>query len=64
MYRKYRIVQSIASSVSQYESYRDQVYRYTPSQDKIYGKCIWEVKIERGEQNMHTHIHIFIYELM
>ena len=30
MYRKYRIVESIASSVSQYESYRDQVYRYTP----------------------------------
>ena len=31
MYRKYRIVEGIASSVSQYESYRDQVYRYTPS---------------------------------
>ena len=31
MYRKYRIVENIASSVSQYESYRDQVYRYTPS---------------------------------
>ena len=31
MYRKYRIVECIASSVSQYESYRDQVYRYTPS---------------------------------
>ena len=31
MYRKYRIVESIASSVSQYESYRDQVYRYTPT---------------------------------
>ena len=30
MYRKYRIVESIASSVSQYESYRDLVYRYTP----------------------------------
>ena len=30
MYRKYRIVESIASNVSQYESYRDQVYRYTP----------------------------------
>ena len=30
MYRKYRIVESIANSVSQYESYRDQVYRYTP----------------------------------
>ena len=30
MYCKYRIVESIASSVSQYESYRDQVYRYTP----------------------------------
>ena len=29
MYRKYRIVESIASSVSQYVSYRDQVYRYT-----------------------------------
>ena len=32
MYRKYRIVESIASSVSQYESYRDQVYRYTPNE--------------------------------
>ena len=31
MYLKYRIVENIASSVSQYESYRDQVYRYTPS---------------------------------
>ena len=31
MYRKYRIVEGIASSVPQYESYRDQVYRYTPS---------------------------------
>ena len=31
MYRKYRIVECIASSVSQYESYRDQVYRYTPT---------------------------------
>ena len=30
MYRKYRIVECIARSVSQYESYRDQVYRYTP----------------------------------
>ena len=30
MYRKYRIVESIESSVSQYKSYRDQVYRYTP----------------------------------
>ena len=33
MYRKYRIVESIASSVSQYESYRDQVYRYTPTNE-------------------------------
>ena len=33
MYHKYRIVECIASSVSQYESYRDQVYRYTPSYD-------------------------------
>ena len=33
MYRKYRIVESITSSVSQYESYRDQVYCYTPRQD-------------------------------
>ena len=31
MYRKYRIVESIANSVSQYESYRDQVYCYTPT---------------------------------
>ena len=29
MCRKYRIVESIASSVSQYKSYSDQVYRYT-----------------------------------
>ena len=35
MYRKYRIVDSIASSVSQYESYRDQVYRYTPTSESI-----------------------------
>ena len=35
MYRKYRIVESIASSVSQYESYRDQVYRYTPTQEGL-----------------------------
>ena len=35
MYRKYRIVECIASSVSQYESYRDQVYRYTPIHDEI-----------------------------
>ena len=31
MYRKYRIVESIANSVSQYESYRDRVYPYTPT---------------------------------
>ena len=31
MYRKYCIVESIGSSVSQYKSCRDQVYRYTPS---------------------------------
>ena len=35
MYRKYRIVESIASCVSQYESYRDQVYRYTPSKNWV-----------------------------
>ena len=35
MYRKYRIVENIASSVSQYESYRDQVYRYTPTKGAI-----------------------------
>ena len=35
MYCKYRIVESIASSVSQYESYRDQVYRYTPNNERI-----------------------------
>ena len=33
MYRKYRIVESIANSVSQYETYRDQVYRYTPNEN-------------------------------
>ena len=33
MYRKYRIVESIASSVSQYELYHEQVYRYTPIAD-------------------------------
>ena len=32
MYRKYLIMESIASIVSQYESYCDQVYHYTPSQ--------------------------------
>ena len=37
MYCKYRIVESIANSVSQYESYRDQVYRYTPSSDPSAG---------------------------
>ena len=31
MYRKYRIVESILSNVSQYKSYRDQVYHYTPN---------------------------------
>ena len=36
MYRKYRIVNSIASSVSQYESYRDQVYPYTTITDSSY----------------------------
>ena len=30
MYRKYGIVESIGSSVSQYKWYHDQVYRYTP----------------------------------
>ena len=44
MYRKYRIVESIASSVSQYESYRDQVYRYTPSRDH-YICGIWQYKM-------------------
>ena len=49
MYRKYRIVDNIASSVSQYESYRDQVYRYTPT--SVY--FIWLIKdiftpIQRG----------------
>ena len=45
MYRKYRIVESIASSVSQYESYHDQVYRYTPSiltEDLMLGRK-WQV---------------------
>ena len=31
MYRKYRTIENIASSVSQYESYCDHVYRYTPN---------------------------------
>ena len=35
MYRKYRIVESITSSVSQYESYHDQVYRYTPTEYSV-----------------------------
>ena len=34
MCRKYRIIESIASSVSQYESYHDQVYCYTPTYTK------------------------------
>ena len=29
MYLKYHIVESIASSVSQYKSFHDQVYHYT-----------------------------------
>ena len=32
MNRKYSIVESIESSVSQYESYRDWMYHYTPNQ--------------------------------
>ena len=32
MYRKYRIVECIANSVSRYISYRELAYRYTPSQ--------------------------------
>ena len=43
MYRKYRIVESIASSVSQYESYRDQVYRYTPTEH-------WDSSAENQER--------------
>ena len=31
-YDKYRIVESIASSVLQYELYRDQVYHYISTQ--------------------------------
>ena len=43
MYRKYRIVESIVSSVSQYESYRDQVYRYTPKQDECLARTLHTV---------------------
>ena len=43
MYRKYRIVESIASSVSQYESYRDQVYRYTPRYDPVICDVAFEI---------------------
>ena len=31
MYRKYRIVECIANSVSRYVSYRELAYRYTPT---------------------------------
>ena len=41
MYRKYRIVECIARSVSQYESYRDQVYRYTPI-------CEFKLELQSG----------------
>ena len=34
VYCKFRIVECIVNSVSQYESYRGQVYRYTPT---LYG---------------------------
>ena len=43
MYRKYRIVESIANSVSQYESYRDHVYRYTPSLDKWFHPTLYNM---------------------
>ena len=36
MYRKYRIAESITSSVSQYESYLDQIDRYTPTVHDIH----------------------------
>ena len=42
MYRKLRIVESIANSVSQYELYHDHVYRYTP----IY----WPLRMACGSQ--------------
>ena len=35
MYCKYRTVENIASSVLQYELYRDQVYRYTPTNNLV-----------------------------
>ena len=44
MYHKYRIVESIASNVSHYESDPDQVYRY-PAISYMHGTGIWEVKI-------------------
>ena len=66
MYRKYRIVESIANSVSQYESYRDQVYRYTP---KDYKFCIgnkfefqdcWKLKVKFQKYlNLDLSINIF-----
>ena len=48
MYRKYRIVECIASSVSQYESYRDQVYRYTPNNGNVGSKAL--LYIDPGQQ--------------
>ena len=51
MYNKYRIVECITSSVSQYESYRGQVYRYTPTHwrktlpENYYCYLPWQVNL-------------------
>ena len=54
MYRKYRIVESIASSVSQYESYRDQVYRYTPTCNVFshWLRIFWATGEKHGSDDM------------
>ena len=51
MYCIYRIVESIASSVSQYESYRDQVYRYTPNHIFLVMLLTWVI-MEESCQNL------------
>ena len=56
MYRKYSIVQSIASSVSQYESYHDQVYCYTPTFASF--KYLWDMQKRNLFQILNSCAHI------
>ena len=60
MYRKYRIVECIASSVSQYESYRDQVYRNTPNLNQCWlGPGYHMVSLGHNELNSNFYPHTF-----